>query len=78
MASFTVRVVNDDQEGRAGVRVRLEFTDLTRGMSASENTDDDGRADFDGYDEGEVNVYVDGQNYGSYDYREGDEITITV
>jgi hypothetical protein len=77
MASFEVRVVNDDQKGISGVRVRLEFIPLDRGMSGEEYTDADGSAYFSGYDEGGVNVYVDGANYGSYDYREGDCVTIT-
>jgi hypothetical protein len=77
MPSFEVRVVNDDQEGVKGVRVRLEFTSLTRGMSAEEYTDSDGSAYFDGYDEGSINVYIDGRNYGGYHYDEGGCITIT-
>jgi hypothetical protein len=76
MASFTVRVVDDDDEGIAGVRVGLEFTSITRGM-AHEYTDSDGRAEFGDYDEGEVNVFLNGQNYGTCEYVDGDEITIT-
>jgi len=75
--SFTVRVVNDDQEGMKGVRVKLEFTDLTRGLSTAEYTDSDGCADFSGYDDGEVEVYLDGSASGTYTYRDGDEVTIT-
>ncbi len=77
MASFTVRVVNDDQEGMKGERVVLEFRGLTRGMSADEYTNSDGYAEFDDYEEGEVDVYVDGKNYGSYRYEDGGSITIT-
>ena len=77
MASFEVRVVNDDQDGISHVRVTLEFTDLTRGMSAAEYTDSDGVAYFSGYDEGEVEVYIDGSSYGRYEYENGGSITIT-
>jgi hypothetical protein len=77
MASFEVRVVNDDQKGIRGCRVRLEFEGLTRGISSDEQTDSDGCASFDGYDEGEVIVYVDGRNLGTYTYRDGGSITIT-
>jgi len=78
MASFTVKVVNDNQEGISGVRVRLAFTDIDRAMSNPEyTTDDDGRADFDGYDDGEIEVFIDGSSYGTYQYVDEDEITIT-
>jgi hypothetical protein len=77
MASFEVRVVNDDQEGVESVRVVLEFTSLLRGMSSEEYTDSDGSAYFDDYDEGEIKVYLDGSNYGTYHYEDGGCITIT-
>jgi len=77
MASFEVRVVDDNQEGLKGARVRLEFVNQTRGMSASEYTDSDGSAYFDGYDEGDIEVYVDGSSYGRYHYEDGGSITIT-
>lgn len=77
MADFDVHVVNDDQEGMSGVRVKLVFTGLLRGFTGEEYTDSDGHAEFSGYDEGEVDVYIDGSSYGSYDYRDGDSITIT-
>ena len=77
MASFEVRVVNDKQKGVSGVRVRLEFTSPTRGMSAEEYTDSDGSANFDDYEEGEIRVYIDSSNYGTYDYRDGECITVT-
>jgi len=74
---FSVRVVNDNQEGVSGIRVRLEFSGITRGMSDDAYTDDQGYAEFDGYDPGEVDVYVDGSNMGTYSYADGDSITIT-
>ena len=75
--SFEVRVVNDDEHGLSGVRVVLGFTDLARGHTDSEGTDADGRAVFDGYEDGEVTVYLDGSDYGTFDYRDGESITIT-
>ncbi|HEQ98855.1 MAG TPA: hypothetical protein ENO22_05890 [candidate division Zixibacteria bacterium] len=77
MADFEVRILNHDLEPIQGVRVRLEFTPLTRGMTGEEYTDSDGVAMFSGFDEGEVNVYVDHSDYGSYRYEDGGSITIT-
>jgi hypothetical protein len=75
--SFEVRVVNDDGDGVSGVRVVLSFTDPTRGQSDAEFTDSDGSADFDGYEDGEVKVFLDGADYGAFSYRDGDSITVT-
>ncbi len=77
MASFEVRVVNDDQEGSSHMHVRLEFTGLTRHLIAEEYTDSDGIAYFSGYDEGEVEVYINESSYGQYEYKDGASITIT-
>lgn len=77
MANFEVRVVNNDQEPLRGVRVKLEFTSITRGMSAEEYTDSDGVAYFSNYDEGEIRVYVDHDNCGTHYYEDGEQITIT-
>jgi hypothetical protein len=76
--SFDVQIVNDDGEGVEGVRVVLGFTSLLRGMSAAEFTDADGHAEFDGYDDGEVEVFVDGSSYGNFTYEDGSGITITM
>ncbi|PIR89823.1 hypothetical protein COU04_01470 [bacterium (Candidatus Gribaldobacteria) CG10_big_fil_rev_8_21_14_0_10_33_41] len=78
MASFSVRVVNDEQEGISGSRVVLEFTSILRGVTGEEYTDSDGYAYFDDYDEGEVEVFIDGSSYGTYEYRDGESITITL
>jgi hypothetical protein len=77
MASFSVRVVDDDDEGVAGVRVVLSFTSPLRGQSDAERTDEDGYAEFDGYEEGEIKVFLDGSDYGTFDYEDGESITIT-
>ncbi len=74
---FSVRVVDDDQKGVSGIRVTLEFTDVLRGMSGEVYTDADGYAEFGGYDDGEVVVYVDGSNFGTYQYEDGGSITVT-
>jgi hypothetical protein len=75
--SFTVRVVNDDGDGIVEARVALTFTRSIRGMTGAEYTDNDGRADFDGYDDGEVEIFVEGRSCGTYDYSDGGEVTIT-
>jgi hypothetical protein len=77
MASFDIRVINDDEEPLEGIRVKIEFTSALRGMSDEERTDSDGLVSFSGYDEGEIRVYLDGANYGEYQYEDGEEITIT-
>jgi len=77
MADLSVRVLNDDGESLSGISVRLEFTELTRGMSVTEETDGDGCAYFSGYKEGPIKVYLNHKNYGEYDYRDGDDIDIT-
>lgn len=74
---FDVHVVNDDGDGIEGVRVVLGFTDILRGMTSTEYTDSDGHAEFDGYDEGEVEVFVDGSSCGTYQYEDGGGITVT-
>ncbi len=78
MASFDVRVVNDDQEGIRGARVVLGFTSVLMGMTDEKYTDSDGYAEFDRYDEGEVEVFVDGSSYGNYLYENDGGITITI
>ena len=74
--AFDVHVVNDDGDGVSGVRVVLEFTSILRGMSNAEYTDEDGHAEFDGYDDGEIVDYLDGSSYGEYRYEDGESITI--
>jgi len=77
MASFEVRVVDDEDDGLSGRRVTLSFTGLLRGTTAEEHTDSRGCATFDGYEEGEVKVFVDGSDCGTYDYEDGGSITVT-
>lgn len=77
MASFSVRVVDDDQKPISGARVVLGFTSVLRGMTTEDYTDSDGYAYFDGYDEGDMEVFVRGSSYGTYYYGNGDSITIT-
>jgi len=75
--SFTVRVVNDDGDGIGEARVTLNFMISIRGVTDAEYTGDDGRAVFDGYNDGEVEIFVDGSSCGTYDYSDGGEVTIT-
>lgn len=78
MASFSVRVVDEDQEPIEGATVVLGFTSLIRGMTHSEYSDSDGYAYFNNFDEGEVEVFIRGSNYGSYYYENDGSITITI
>jgi hypothetical protein len=74
---FDVHVVNEEGDAIEGARVVLSFTSVLRGVSTEEYTDSDGHADFDGYDDGEVQVFVNGSSYGTYHYEDGGGITIT-
>ncbi len=76
-ASFTIRIVNADGDEVSGARIKLAFCG-PRGMSVTEHTGRDGRAEFSGYDEGEVEVYVDGRDQGRYSDSDRDEVTIQV
>ena len=78
MASFTVRIVDDEQNPVSGARVVLGFTSILRGITTEDYTDSGGYAYFDGYDEGEAEVFIRGSSYGIYYYRDGDSITITL
>jgi len=74
---FTIRVVDDEDEGIGGVRVKVSFLDRLKGKAiAEQKTDSDGYADFEGDEEGEIEVFLNGTSYGTYEYAEGDEITI--
>lgn len=74
--SFIIKVINEEGKGIPGVHVRLKFLGLTRGMSDRIYTDDDGMAQFDGYDDGAINIFIDHSNYGEYEYTDGDIIEI--
>ncbi len=75
MSTFSIRVVDDEDEGIGGVRVRASFLDSKRSDSDGK-TDSDGYVDLEGDDEGEVEVFLNNTSYGTYEYSEGDEITI--
>ena len=76
--SFTVQVLRGDDSPARGVRVKLSFTDFTRGMTDAVRTDEDGEADFDGYEDGEVKVFLNGDDYGTYSYEDGASITLSI
>ncbi len=75
--SFTVRVVNDEDEPVEGAVARISFTIPLRGISPEERTDDDGLSEFGDYDNGEITVYVDGRSVGSFYYEDVEEITVS-
>ncbi len=76
MADLSVRVLDDDEEPLEGIRVGIEFTELTRGM-AHEHTDREGYAYFSDYEEGPIRIFLDGKNYGEHYYSDGESINIT-
>ena len=75
MSTFSIQVVDDEDEGIGGVRVRVSFLDSNRSDSDGK-TDSDGYVELEGDDEGEVEVFLNNTSYGTYEYSEGDEITI--
>ncbi len=77
MASFSVRVVDDEHIPIQGVQVVLSFIATTRGMTVEGYTDSDGYANFVGYDEGEAEVFVSDFSYGTHYLNDGETITIT-
>jgi hypothetical protein len=76
MAVLGICVIGEDEEPLKGVRVKLEFTGLARGMSDEKRTDSEGMAFFHGYEEGPVRIYLNGTSYGGYYYEDGDKINI--
>ena len=75
--AFDVHVVDYSGRPVKGARVSISFTSVLRGM-ADRATDSDGHATFDGYEDGEIRVFVRGSNCGTYYYRDGDGITVAV
>ena len=77
-SSFCVRVVDDENEPVPNVEVMLSFTSLGRGVTDTIRTDDDGRAEFDGFRDGEAKVFVDGSFIETHDFSDGDELTVSI
>ncbi len=76
---FTVRVLDDKGNPKGGVRVRLSFVGITRGITDPEyTTDSSGEATFEDNDNGDVEVYLDGNSYGKEYYSDGDSIELTL
>lgn len=80
MADFSVRLVRYDEDGDehpvAHRTVKVWFTSFFRGR-LEEITDEDGVAYFEG-DEGEIEVYFEGQSYGTHHFEDGGQITVCV
>lgn len=74
--SFIVTVVDGSGDGIEGIHVRLKFHGLTRAMSEGTYTDREGNAYFDGYNDGEVTIYIDHSSYGTYYYSDGEQVEI--
>jgi hypothetical protein len=75
--AFTVMAVDQNGRGIEGLRVMLRFVEPTRGDAPAEDTNEDGCAEFDGFDQGEVQVFVDGTDCGVHDYEDGELVKIT-
>lgn len=75
--AFTIKVIDDNGRGIEGLRVMLRFVEPMRGDPPTEDTDEEGRAKFEGFDEGEVQVFIDGVDCGVHNYEDGEIVTIT-
>ena len=75
--AFTVKVIGGDGRGVSGCRIVLSFADVTRGQTAPQYTDGDGRARFMGYQPGDVKVFVDGSERGTHRYGEGSTVIVS-
>ena len=75
--AFTITIVDDSGRGIEGLRVVLRFVEPMRGDPPTEDTDEHGHAEFEGYNEGEVQVFVDGIDCGVHNYDDGEVVTIT-
>ncbi len=58
--------------------VALAFTSPLRGMTADEMTDGRGLAVFDCYRDGEAKVFAGSEDLGTYFFRHGCPVTVTV
>ena len=74
---FTIMVVDEAGRGIEGLRVTLRFVEPTRGDAPTEDTNEDGCVQFEGFDEGEVQVFIDGIDCGVFDYDDGETVKIT-
>ena len=76
--NFSIRVVDDEGEGVEGIEVCVNYT-MTIDF---ETTDDDGWAEFEKdqfMDTVAVgDVIIEGTNYGSYSFEDGDTESFTV
>lgn len=75
--AFTITIIDDTGRGIEGLRITLRFVEPLRGDAPTEDTDEDGRAEFEGFDEGEVQVFIDGVDCGVHNYDDGEIVTIT-
>jgi len=74
--SFTVQVLNENDDPVKHAKVMLSFKDYTNSI---EYTDSDGYAYFDSHKNNrEMTVYVNGNDYDEYTYEDGESITITI
>jgi len=75
--AFVVTIVDQNDKGIEGLRVMLRFVEPTRGDAPTMDTDENGSAEFEGFDQGEVQVFVDGAECGVFDYEDGETVKIT-
>jgi hypothetical protein len=70
MCSFLVVVMDNNENPLEGALVRIEFTSPDRAVSTLEYTDSKGVAKFRGQAEGQIKVFVNSKDYGTYCYED--------
>jgi hypothetical protein len=78
MCSFLVLVMDINEKPLHGALVRIEFTAPERAVSVLEYTAVSGVAKFRDQLEGQIKVFVNSRDYGTYYYEDSGKITIWV
>jgi hypothetical protein len=75
--SFRVRIMTTAGAPAPDITVVLRFKSFTRIMTAAEMTDREGDANFEGHEDGVVEIFVDGLTRGEHQYLDGQSLTLS-
>ena len=75
---FRIRVVDEDLQSVGNVLVKLEFCSVWPDMAGIGWTDKTGFAEFEGFENGDVLIFVNGCCRGTYCYRDGFRLIIRI
>ena len=73
---FRIKVVDGGLRGVGNVPVKLEFCAEWPDVAGIGWTDEEGFVVFEGFEDGEVEVHVNGRGCGVYEYRNGYQLTV--